>query len=60
MTQIGRMFTTLKWNFSYFGAAFYFISWAFPVTFLIGLIVSICSKADSNIETYSDDDMDIN
>jgi LMBR1 domain-containing protein 1 len=58
MTQIGRIFTTLKWNFSYFGAAFYFISWGFILTFIIGLIVSICSKPDSNIEEYSDDDLD--
>lgn len=58
MTQIGRIFTTLKWNFSYFGAAFYFINWAFILTFLIGIIVSVCSKQDSNIETYSDDDLD--
>ena len=58
MTQIGRIFTTLKWNFSYFGAAFYFINWAFPLTFIIGLIVSICAKQDSNIEEHSDDDDD--
>jgi LMBR1 domain-containing protein 1 len=56
MTQIGRIFTTLKWNFSYFGAAFYFISWGFILTFIIGIFVSVCSSADSNIEHYSDDD----
>ena len=58
MTQIGRIFTTLKWNFSYFGAAFYFISWGFVLTFLVGIIVSVWSKADSNIEEHSDDDID--
>lgn len=60
MTQIGQIFTTLKWNFSYFGAAFYFISWGFILTFIIGIFVSVFSSADSNVEERSDDDMEIN
>lgn len=60
MTQIGRIYTTLKWDFPYFGSGLYFISWGFILTFIVGTIVAICAKPESNIEEHSDDDMDIN
>jgi LMBR1 domain-containing protein 1 len=56
MTQIADIVHGITLRMTFFSVIFYWTSWVFIAFFLIGLLVALCRRKSSNIETYSDDD----
>eukprot|EP01121_Diplochlamys_sp_Union-15-3_P002660 TRINITY_DN1238_c0_g1_i5.p1 TRINITY_DN1238_c0_g1~~TRINITY_DN1238_c0_g1_i5.p1 ORF type:complete len:501 (+),score=40.51 TRINITY_DN1238_c0_g1_i5:63-1565(+) len=57
MTVIGALVSKVNITMPFFGIAFYWMTWAFILFWLVGLFVAICKKKASNIEEYSDDEL---
>lgn len=58
MTELGQIVTKIMLRGAFFALVFYWVSWAFIAVWLIGLIVAACQKAESWVESYSDDEME--
>jgi len=57
MTVIGRIVNRVNVGMPFFGVCFYWMTWGFLLCYLIGLIFAICRGKASNIEEYSDDEL---
>ncbi|EGG17676.1 LMBR1-like conserved region-containing protein [Cavenderia fasciculata] len=55
MTQIGVLSSRIQMGTSFFGIVYYYATWVFVGTFLIGLVVSLIRKRQSNVVAYRDD-----
>jgi len=58
MTQIASIVAQITVGLSFFGVVFYWATWGFIGFWLIGLIVAICKRRQSNLEVHSDEDDD--
>ncbi|KAF2069994.1 hypothetical protein CYY_008686 [Polysphondylium violaceum] len=58
MSQIGVLTSRIQLGTSFFGIIYYYATWAFVGTFLIGLVVSIIRKPQTNISSAYDDEDD--
>jgi len=55
MTQIGIFVNLLSLRTNFFGIIFFYATWIFIATFLIGTVISIVRKKSSNVETRDSD-----
>jgi len=58
MSQIGVLTSRIQLGTSFFGIIYYYATWVFVGTFLIGLVVSIIRKPQTNISSAYDDEDD--
>eukprot|EP01132_Coremiostelium_polycephalum_P004794 gene4794-5979_t len=56
MSQIGVLVTRIQLGTSFFGIIYYYATWAFVGAFLLGCIISLVKKRQSNVVEYDSDD----
>jgi len=55
MTQIGTIINRMSAKLNFFGIIFYFATWAFIVCFVLGILIAIFRRRQSNIEELDSD-----